>query len=224
MKPRYYLFAIAVFCNLLVISGAFSDSSTLAIPSNAVELGSKERSPASAKSTARSRIVAQVDDIAQQITVRIDSTQHGNGSGVIVAKEGNTYYVLTASHVVEKPDRYQIVTPDGQKYSVNSANTTILEGVDLAVVQFQSSKTHTVATLANYDLGIDKSQVVFVSGFPATNAGTPKRLLTAGELFSQVMGTFLVKDFYSLTNGYELVYSNLSYRGMSGGAILDRLG
>ena len=42
---------------------------------------------------------------AKQITVRIDSSSGANGSGVIIAKEGNTYTVLTANHVLcEKCD------------------------------------------------------------------------------------------------------------------------
>ena len=49
-------------------------------------------------------LVDKVDTIAQQITVRIDSKKNGNGSGAIVAKQGQTYYVVTALHVVENPD------------------------------------------------------------------------------------------------------------------------
>ena len=37
---------------------------------------------------------------AKQISVRIDSSSGANGSGVIIAKEGNTYTVLTANHVL----------------------------------------------------------------------------------------------------------------------------
>jgi S1-C subfamily serine protease len=48
-------------------------------------------------------IVKEVDDIAEKITVRIDSKNSDeDGSGVIVAKQGRDYYVLTAGHVVGK--------------------------------------------------------------------------------------------------------------------------
>ncbi|NJM77974.1 MAG: trypsin-like peptidase domain-containing protein [Acaryochloridaceae cyanobacterium RU_4_10] len=60
---------------------------------------------------AQSSVAETVDKIARQITVRIDSTKSGNGSGVIVAKQGTTYYVLTAEHVVPKPDDYTLTTP-----------------------------------------------------------------------------------------------------------------
>ncbi|MBR8840966.1 MAG: serine protease, partial [Stigonema ocellatum SAG 48.90 = DSM 106950] len=54
---------------------------------------------------------AEVVKIATQITVRINSKTR-YGSGVIIKKEGNTYTVLTANHVVDIPDTYEIVTVD----------------------------------------------------------------------------------------------------------------
>ncbi len=44
----------------------------------------------------------QVGEIAQGITVLIENTDiKENGSGIIVQKQGNTYTVLTAAHVVK---------------------------------------------------------------------------------------------------------------------------
>ena len=61
---------------------------------------------------------AQVDTIAEKITVLIDIPDPG--SGVIIKKEGNTYTVLTANHVVENRNfKYTIVTPDKQRYPLN---------------------------------------------------------------------------------------------------------
>jgi S1-C subfamily serine protease len=87
-------------------------------------------------------IAKQVDEMAQQITVLINSKNNGNGSGAIVAREGNTYYVLTAAHVVKNPDAYTLVAPDGTQYSLDSSQMTVLEEVDLALVQFTSQKTY----------------------------------------------------------------------------------
>ncbi|WP_083786865.1 serine protease [Gloeothece verrucosa] len=171
-----------------------------------------------AQSASYQGIVKQVDDIAQQITVRIDGTS-GNGSGVIIAKNGQTYYVLTAAHVVSNPDTYQIITPDGQKYPLNKANITILEGTDLAVISFNSKQTYTAAKLANYDL---KRSWIFVSGFPATNK-PPQRRLTGGKNRTIQESDFQVKDIYSV-QGQGLVYTNVSQGGMSGGPVLDRNG
>ncbi len=171
-------------------------------------------------------IVAEVDKIAEQITVKIDSINNGNGSGVIVAKKGQNYYVLTAAHVVENEDKYTIVTPDGRKYAVSPSNIQILAGVDLAVVQFSSSQAYEVATLAKYDFK-DVVTEVFVSGFPKLNrheTNQQKRMLTFGMVWQKDVADFAVKDKYSLWQGQDLVYTNISYSGMSGGAVLDSKG
>lgn len=59
----------------------------------------------------------EVNDVAKPITVMIGGL-NGKGSGVIIAKNGNTYTVLTANHVVKKAQYgvYEIITHDGQKY------------------------------------------------------------------------------------------------------------
>ncbi|MFW6357849.1 MAG: trypsin-like peptidase domain-containing protein, partial [Chroococcales cyanobacterium] len=164
-------------------------------------------------------IAAKVNDIAEKITVRIEFS-HNNGSGVIVAKDGNTYYVLTNDHVMDKEDDYEIVTPDGKRHSVDYDKVTRFEGVDLAVVPFRSRESYTVAQLANYRLGADDRALVFSSGWAK---GNPYRRFTAGYIFSEERGTINLNDSSSLsqTRGYELVYTNLSHPGMSGGPILD---
>lgn len=96
-----------------------------------------------------SGIAKIIQDKAKQFTVRIDSPD-GNGSGVIVAKNGETYYVLTAKHVVEKQEEYQIVTPDDKEHQVEPNNIKTIEGADLAVLQFQSRETYQIASLAEY--------------------------------------------------------------------------
>jgi tetratricopeptide (TPR) repeat protein/S1-C subfamily serine protease len=172
----------------------------------------------------------KIDNIAQQITVRIDSQNNGNGSGVIVAHEGNSYYVATAGHVVENQDDYTIVTPDGQSYSIENSTIKIFEGLDLAVVQFQSQEAYSVATLGKYNLNYDSNKEVrwvFVSGFPGKKIeteGQPPRLLTAGIVQPKDTADFETKDSYSLKDGYGLLYTNQSFPGMSGGAVLDSQG
>jgi tetratricopeptide (TPR) repeat protein len=169
------------------------------------------------------KIVNQVDKVAQQITVRIDSTKHGNGSGAIIAKKGNTYYVLTAAHVVKNSDKYELTTPDGEKYQIDNRAIEIFEKVDLAVVPFISQKTYQIATFADYTpiWGAGES-MVFLSGFPKDNSS--ERKLTAGYGFPTSGASLTAYNAYSLTNGYELVYSNFSQPGMSGAPVLDSLG
>ena len=96
-----------------------------------------------------SSIVTKVRETAETITVRIDFPG-GNGSGIIIARQGNNYYILTAKHVVEKENKYQIVAPDGAVYPVDYTTVKKLEGTDLAVLQFQSQTAYQIATLVDY--------------------------------------------------------------------------
>jgi len=171
-------------------------------------------------------IANDVNNIAKEITVLIE-WPNGNGSGVIVAKQGSTYYVLTAEHVVRNRTNFEVVAPDGKRYAVavSDSNVKTLPGADLAVVQFSSSENYRVATLANYDLKIEEEGFVFTSGWPKAEAGAQaSRLFTAGSIFSREEGAFQGKDSYSLQYGYELVYTNITEGGMSGGPLLDMRG
>ena len=188
--------------------------------------------------------LGELEAKAKQITVRIDSSSGGNGSGVIVAKQGNTYTVLTAAHVVCQKDdssscidyNYDIVAPDGKKYPVDLDRVKRQEGVDLAVVRFDSSEQYQIAELASYP--INKSDAVFVAGYPKLSNNTPADwLFSLGKGQEREQGLLEVNDNSlstdssaligaqgSLSGGYEMVYTSITYGGMSGGAVLDREG
>jgi tetratricopeptide (TPR) repeat protein/S1-C subfamily serine protease len=176
-------------------------------------------------------IVKKVDDIAQQVTVRIDAPNGENGSGTIVGKEGNTYSVLTACHVVSAPckpenliDNWVITMPDGEKLVVKSgkdAVTILNPDIDVAVIRFNSSKNYAVATIGNYT--IKDEQWLFMTGFPGKDQ-SKQRLLTVGTVRAKEESAFVTKDQYSVGNGQELVYRNQSYGGMSGGGVFDTEG
>ena len=169
-------------------------------------------------------IVKTVDDIAEQITVRLATAEIPSyGSGVMIAKDGNTYYVATAGHVVDENGSYQIVTPDGATHELDNQTIEESDAYDFAIFSFTSDKDYTVATIGNYTVGANKGQIVFVSGFPKDKS--PQRIITGGVVIEQVETSFATKDSYSLEdNGRGLLYTNLSYRGMSGGAVLDSEG
>ena len=165
----------------------------------------------------------QVDEIAQGVTVRIDQKEKEKGSGVIVAHEGDTYWVLTAVHVVNKQGNYQVVTIDNKKHSINYKTVKSPKGIDLALLQFNSPKKYSVANLGDYYLGsIEERPLIFLSGFPKTNP--EQRNFTAGNTFPQVATPHQVKNRYSLGNGSGLVYTNFSQQGMSGGPVFDTYG
>ena len=127
--------------------------------------------------------------LPKRLRVRIN-LKEGNGSGVIIAQQGNTYYVLTAGHVLEGQTQYQVIAPDGKEYTPKYRKTTILEGVDLAVLQFKSQETYPVATLADFNLGVEEQKWVFVSGFPGSSR---VRQFTAGVLSSKARSSIWFK-------------------------------
>jgi tetratricopeptide (TPR) repeat protein/S1-C subfamily serine protease len=196
--------------------------SSFAIPiSMALAAGAATANPPTAPTQKYTGIVKRVDDIAEQITVRIEDKE-GNGSGVIVAREGNTYSVVTAAHVVENKEGYSIITPSQERIKVRAEQVTILnKDLDVALVKFTSSQNYRVAELANYQF--ENVEWVFVSGFPKRDTKL-NRYLSTGQLMHRDGTEFIVKDKSSLGDGNNLIYTNLSLPGMSGGAILDRDG
>ena len=152
----------------------------------------------------------EVNDIAKPITVMIGGLD-GKGSGVIIAKNGNTYTVLTANHVVKKAvyGDYQIITYDGQKYEMESAQT--LGKLDLALVKFTSSKNYPIAKIADSQT-IKEGARVYYAGFPA-NQPRNYRFIPA-----DITGRSQNQE------GYELSYNGSALPGMSGGPVLNEEG
>ncbi|OBQ12446.1 MAG: hypothetical protein AN482_06745, partial [Anabaena sp. LE011-02] len=187
--------------------------------------------------------LGELEQKAKQITVRIDSSSGANGSGVIIAKEGDIYTVLTAAHVLCERENatkpcggfnYQILAPNGKQYAVEKSSIKLEEGVDLAVVKFRSQENYQIATLANYNP--KDYEYMFTAGYPKLGDKSPWRF-TLGQIYSKERGLLVTtqSDFknnssstsqgaISLTGGYELVYSSITFGGMSGGPVLDSQG
>jgi tetratricopeptide (TPR) repeat protein/S1-C subfamily serine protease len=174
--------------------------------------------------------MAKLNDKARKMTVRIENSS-GNGSGVIVGREGNSYYVLTAKHVVqnEKDNTHrkftdnQIITYDQDNHLITS--TVVAEGVDLAVVKFTSSNNYPVAKLGEYSP--NDNDLAFVGGFPGRekiNSPLWQWQLNPGFIRSREQGKLQTQNNQSFSNGYDLIYSSISYGGMSGGAVFDTNG
>jgi tetratricopeptide (TPR) repeat protein/S1-C subfamily serine protease len=170
--------------------------------------------------------LAKLNNKARQMTVRIEAGG-ANGSGVIIAKEGNSYYVLTAKHVVENPktnkrlSNPKIITYDQDIHNLTS--TVVATGADdLAVIKFSSNNNYPLAQLAEYNLNNDG--LVFVGGFPARqNINSPlwQWQLNSGVASDRELGQLATQNNESFSNGYDLVYSSVSYGGMSGGPVFD---
>ena len=121
----------------------------------------------------------QVDVIAQKITVKVDSATK-QGSGVIIARQGDTYTVLTVGHAVDRNNNPEIVTPDGKRHPGSVTKNLMKEkNVDLALIEFTSSETYQLATLGNYQ-NPEEEYWVFVYGFTG-NTSQPQ--LSTGQSF-----------------------------------------
>jgi hypothetical protein len=175
----------------------------------------------------QAQIINGVEEIAEKTTVQINTDANPGGSGVIIKKEGNTYSVLTANHVVcanlgrqtvrcRTDYTYTIRTHDGIEYPIKERQIlqTKLQDPDLAIVTFNSPEHYEVAELGNSDkirIGSD----IFVAGFPA--------------IFGRVgiQRSFTVTDGKIVTfinnppQGYGLVYNATTRIGNSGGPVFD---
>jgi len=159
----------------------------------------------------------EVSKIAKEITVQIESKKPRYGCGVIIQQSGKTYTVLTAAHVVDIPDKYEIVTPDEKHYPLNYSTVKQMPGVDLAVIQFTSTQNYTVAKIGNSDASI--------VGTKAYVAGYPEPTFAINEsIYTFIPGIINANASKALREGYALVYSNETKKGMSGAPVMNELG
>lgn len=158
----------------------------------------------------------QVAEIAEPITVQINS-QLGDGSGVIIAKNGNIYTVLTVNHVVEDPNvEYSVRTSDGKNHpslKIIRLQTDDQEP-DLAIIQFESSQQYPVATLGNSEQAVIGAQI-YVYGYPATGG------LTGVEREPELSPGLVTSRPKNRPEGYNLRYQAVTWSGMSGGPVFD---
>ncbi|MEG5042840.1 MULTISPECIES: tetratricopeptide repeat-containing serine protease family protein [unclassified Microcoleus] len=158
----------------------------------------------------------EVGKIAKSITVLIDSKNPG--SGIIIKRNGNTYTVLTARHVFKDAQaKYEIVTPDDKRYLLNYSSVKKLPNIDLAVVEFTSSQTYSVAKIGNSDLATE-GKAAYVAGFPKTSSAINS------SIYNFTDGRITANASRPLEDGYALVYSNNTLPGMSGGPVLNENG
>ncbi|MBE9145657.1 tetratricopeptide repeat-containing S1 family peptidase [Planktothrix mougeotii] len=158
----------------------------------------------------------QVAAIAEPITVQINS-QLGDGSGVIIAKNGKIYTVLTVNHVVEDANvEYSVRTSDGKSHP--SLKIMRLQNddrePDLAIIQFESSQQYPVATLGNSEQAVIGAQI-YVYGYPATGG------LTGVEREPELSPGLVTSRPKNRPEGYNLRYQAVTWSGMSGGPVFD---
>ena len=152
------------------------------------------------------------ETIARQITVRIDRSS-GYGSGVIIDRDRNSFYVLTNAHVVDRPDRYRIVTADGMIYTAQSR--VIIPDLDLALLSFESDRNYPIAEIEREISSLPTK--IRVGGWSKSGGSLRQPIFVTTEGNLTAINS-------NLPLGYAFTYSNLVRAGMSGGAILNTEG
>lgn len=160
----------------------------------------------------------QIGTIGRKTTVFIGVPQRNSGSGVIIDKQGDTYSVLTAKHVVLQEDVYFIITPDKQEYRLDYTTVKKLPNIDLATFQFTSTKNYEIVQYGDSSQ-IDVGQRVYVAGFPLPAKPIPQSEYTFVPGF---INTLLDKPLED--GGYKLVYDSNTRVGMSGGPVFNEEG
>lgn len=160
--------------------------------------------------------------IAQEITVLVNQNQK-YGSGFIVGRGDFSYYVLTASHVVNSDGEIQITAPDKRRYNA-SIITRSLPNLDLAILEFKSENTYQVSRIADYRFSeatpFGSGGNIYISGWERRQ-GSNQVVFSCGTTLN-TLDLFLRQD--PISEGYELVYTNITQSGLSGGPILDNQG
>ena len=90
-------------------------------------------------------------------------TQRGLGSGVLVARDGETVYVLTNNHVAGEADEIEVVLNDDRTFKAELVGSDDM--MDLALVSFQTTEEVPLAHLGNSD-SMEVGDWVFAMGNP----------------------------------------------------------
>lgn len=166
------------------------------------------------QTVAQAKTKVEIGRLAKSITLRIETVGiDSRGSGVILQRQGDTYTVITAAHVLDGGSSFRLVTSDGkvhQSLSFKKANGNL----DLAVVKFRSSNSYPLAEIGT-SVSLESGSEVYVAGFPAATSTFDDGVFnfTRGE----VTGSASKPN----SSGYSLIYNSVTLPGMSGGPVFN---
>ncbi len=156
---------------------------------------------------------------SQSSTVRIIKADSA-GSGVIIAKEGNFYSVLTSWHVV-RSNNSTILTADDREHQLINAPEQ-LGDADLGILKFYSELEYPTAVIETQMPQV--GDIVYAAGFPLSIDGEKTSDELDNEAFTLTEGKVSIIPHKSLPQGYRLGYTNDTAMGMSGSPIFDEDG
>lgn len=139
-------------------------------------------------------------------------SQQGLGSGVIVARDGETVYVLTNNHVAGEADEIEVVLDDGRSYEAELVGTDKL--MDLALVSFLTTDQLPIAVLGDSD-SLSVGDWVFAVGNPLGYHST----LTTGVVSAKSRDAKPGSGMNSITSFIQT--DAAINQGNSGGALVN---
>jgi tetratricopeptide (TPR) repeat protein len=173
----------------------------------------------------------EIQEIAQAVTVRIQFNESLSvqrfGSGVIVDRQEDLYTIVTNHHVacgalensctnIPSNRLYNISTADGRTHQAKVNNIQSLgNNLDLAIIQFRSSKNYPIARLATPD-NLKLYDLVYTAGFP----GGDKNLTFGSGNSVATVNKRLTAD----GGGYTVIYNAFTLPGMSGSGVYNEEG
>lgn len=140
----------------------------------------------------------------------------GLGSGFIIKKSNNTYYILTNNHVIYKPNNTDYKETKVYDYKNREYTAKILFGLpkyDMAVISIETTNFLTVIELAQENPKINETVIAI---------GTPK-----GQINSVGIGkvnTYKTNSYYDNSSQvtYPLIYHTAYMnKGNSGGMLIN---
>ncbi len=185
----------------------------------------------------------EIDAVASMTTVVIgQGLEEGDvearaewrpGSGVLVAREEEFYYVLTALHVVRTQGvEYGIRTSDGKVHKVDFLRNQdsilyfgeevgdygeLIEGYDLAMIRFESDRDYPLAVMGHAE-DLRQGDRLYISGWP--DPGPEQARRTRQTVSGELTAVFPP----AADGGYSLLYNHDTQVGMSGGPVFNDQG
>jgi len=134
------------------------------------------------------------------------------GSGVIIARNGKDYFLITAKHVVAqvgRGDEIDIITLDGVMHK--AAILKVSSKLDAAIIKFSSAKDYYPAFISEKEFP-KQGKGISVHGIALKNEH-----VTIKSLRSSIGGVTAIIP--GNRDGYEILYNAVTNVGMSGGGL-----
>lgn len=146
-----------------------------------------------------------------------------DGSGVIIESTKNRYTVLTAWHVIKgisPKETILIVTSEDKQHNGQHSSIKRIGKSDMATIEFESKERYRIAKML--EIQFERNLPIMIAGYPSHQYSLE---------ISQGWIAISTVDYIDAGNpnifmdqGYQLIYSNNTKKGMSGGGIYTTKG